>query len=261
MPRWRVTTWNVNGGRARLDHVVTYLAEREPDVLLLQETKVDDERFPKVPFLELGYHLEVHGHKGYAGVAIASRTPLAHVQRGFHAGEPDRACRILACDVAGVRVYNLYAPNGTELGSEAFAYKLAWFRRLRAELDQRARPTDPVLLAGDFNVAPADRDVYDPEALRGGLHVSDEERAALADLMGFGLSDCLRLHEERAGIYSWYDYRHGAFPRRHGMRIDLVLVTEPLATCCEGVEHDEGPRAWDSPSDHLPVTSTFRREP
>ena len=254
---WTVVTWNVNGIRARLDNVTAYLAERAPDVVLLQETKVDDARFPKVPFLELGYRVEVFGDGGYAGVAIASKDPMADVQRGFAEGEPDRACRILAATIRGVRVYALYAPNGTEIGSEAFAYKLAWFRRLRDELAARYSPDDPVLLGGDFNVVPDDRDVYDPEGLRGTLHLTDEERAALSELCGFGLVDCFRARSDAAGVYSWYDYRHAAFARRMGMRIDLLLATRPLADRCVEVIHDEGPRTWPSHSDRLPVAGRF----
>jgi len=254
---FRVVTWNVNGLRARIDNVSAYLAEKAPDVLLLQETKVDDARFPKVPFLELGYRVEAFGSGGYAGVAVVSKEPVTDVQRGFAEGPPDQAARILAVTVRGVRIYGLYAPNGTKLGSEAFSYKLAWFRRLRDEIAGRFAADDPVLLGGDFNVAPDDRDVYDPEGLRGTLHVSDEERAALADLCAIGLVDCFRSMSDEAGVYSWYDYRHAAFQRRMGMRIDLLLATRPLAERCRAVVHDEAPRAWPSPSDHLPVEGHF----
>ncbi|RMG95998.1 MAG: exodeoxyribonuclease III [Deltaproteobacteria bacterium] len=254
---WTVATWNVNGLRARIDNVSAYLAERAPDVLLMQETKVDDARFPKVPFLELGYRVEVHGDGGYAGVAIASKDPMDDVQRGFAEGEDDRACRILAATIRGVRVYCLYAPNGTEIGSDAFAYKLEWFRRLRRELSAKHDPSDLVLLGGDFNVAPDDRDVYDPEGLRGTLHVTDEEREVLAELCGFGLVDCFRAKSDEAGVYSWYDYRHAAYARRMGMRIDLLLATRPLVERCVEVVHFEEPRGWPSPSDHLPVEGRF----
>jgi exodeoxyribonuclease-3 len=247
----------VNSVRARLDHVSTYLAEHEADVVCLQETKVEDRLFPRVPFLELGYEVITHGSKGYAGVAVLTRREPGEVVRGFRDGPVDRHCRIMNVVVGGVRIYNLYVPNGTEVGSDAFAYKLGWLARLRAELDEHEDAGREIVLCGDFNVAPDDRDVFDPDHMRGQLHFSDDEHAALAELMDFGLHDCFRKHNQQARQYSWYDYRGGKFERGIGMRIDLVCATAPLYERCTEVRHDAEPRAWDTPSDHLPVTAVF----
>jgi exodeoxyribonuclease-3 len=252
-------TWNVNSIRARLDHVLAYLAEREPDVVCLQETKVEDRLFPRVPFLELGYHVAVHGSKGHAGVATLTKEVPRAVGMGFADGPSDRHCRILSLTVQDLRVYNVYVPNGTELGSEAFAYKLAWLDRLRDQLLRLENPAAPLVLVGDFNIAPEDRDVWDPEAMRDQLHASPEERAALRRLLGFGLEDCFRRLCADPGHFTWFDYRGGGFARAHGLRIDHVYATRPLAVRCRQVTHDPGPRGWDTPSDHLPVLARFDR--
>ncbi len=256
---WTLTTWNVNSIRARLDHVVTYLAEHEPDVMLLQETKVEDQLFPRVPFLELGYTVSIHGSKGYAGVATVSRSKPAEVGCGFGEGESDKHCRILNTLVDGVRIYNLYVPNGQELDSEAFAYKLGWLRRLGAELRDGYTSDDAIIVAGDFNIAPADADVHDPDGMRGQIHFSAAEHAALQDLLSFGLRDCFRVVSDAAGVFSWFDYRGRAFPRGAGLRIDHIYGTAPMVARLQRVEHDQEPRGWDTPSDHLPVTAWFAR--
>lgn len=250
-------SWNVNSVRMRLDHVLTYLADNEPDIVCLQETKVEDKLFPRVPFMELGYTVSIHGSKGYAGVATMTKQKPDEVHQGFREGKADKHCRILNVLVDGVRVYNLYVPNGTEVGSEAFEYKLGWIRQLRAELDAKEDAGGNVILVGDFNIAPDDRDVYDPEGLRGHLHTTDEERGALTELLGFGLGDCFRDRESDGGHYTWYDYRNNGFQRRLGMRIDHVYATQALRDRCTAVVHDDEPRGWESPSDHVPVTARF----
>lgn len=250
-------SWNVNSVRMRLDHVLTYLADHDPDVVCLQETKVEDKLFPRVPFMELGYTVHTHGSKGYAGVATMTKQRPSQVVTGFRDGERDKHCRILDVVVDGVRIYNLYVPNGTEIGSEAFAYKLGWIRRLRAELDAHERPDGDVILVGDFNIAPDDRDVYDADGLRGSLHCTPQERAALTELLEFGLADCFRCLEAGAGHYTWYDYRNNGFERGLGMRIDHVYATRSLQQRCTSVVHDSEPRGWESPSDHVPVTARF----
>lgn len=250
-------TWNVNGIRARLDDVLAVLSERSPDIACLQETKCEDKVFPRVPFMELGYTVTIHGAKGYAGVATLSKLPPTEVVRGFRDGDADPHSRILNTAVAGVRVYNLYVPNGTALGTDAFAYKLRWLARLREELDRHQQPGDEVLLCGDFNIAPDARDVVDPAALVGCTHFSPEEHAALAHLLAFGLQDCFRKHDERPAQFTWWDYRRGDFERNRGMRIDHVYATAPLYARSQSVEHDKTPRTWDAPSDHIPVIATF----
>lgn len=253
----RFATWNVNSIRARLDHVLTWLDQHEPDVLCLQETKVEDNLFPRVPFLELGYTVTLHGGRALCGVATMSKRKPTEVHAGFREAPADRQPRLLECVVDGVRIFNLYAPNGTELGSEAFAYKLEWFARLRAQLDARCDPGQPILLMGDFNIAPDDRDVWDPQLLRGRMLFTDEEHAALANLLGFGLHDAFRRLENGPGHFTWFDYRTGGFGRNEGLRIDLALASAGLIDRVVAVTHDHTPRGWDVPSDHVPVVVTL----
>lgn len=250
-------TWNVNSIRARLDQTLTYIDEHEPDVVCLQETKVEDKAFPRVPFMELGYTVSLHGSKGYAGVATLTKTRPAEVQPGFRQGPEDESPRLLNVLVDGVRVYNLYVPNGQAVGSEAFAYKLAWLRRLRGELDAHCVARDPILLCGDFNIAPDERDVYSVEAMQGHTHFTDQEHDALADLLAFGLSDCFRKHQPAGGHFTWFDYRGAAFERGAGLRIDHVYVTEALYERCVEVVQDLEPRGEDGASDHAPVRVRF----
>jgi len=252
-----VMTWNVNSVRARLDHVLTLLAEHEPDVVCLQETKVDDQLFPRVPFLEFGYTVNVHGSKSQAGVATLTKSKPEAVYSGFREGKADRHARVLEVCVGGVTIYNLYVPNGTTVGSDAYTYKLDWLARLRAQLDACHAPTDDVLLVGDFNVAPEPRDVWDPAAFEGKLQYTDAEKQALQQLVDFGLTDCLRDRDGSADMYTWYDFRTGGFERGQGIRIDHVYATAPLLSRCTGVVHDSEPRGWTKASDHVPVRATF----
>jgi exodeoxyribonuclease-3 len=254
---FRLLTWNVNSVRARLDHVLTYLAEHEPDVVCLQETKVEDHLFPRVPFMELGYTVEVYGGKTHAGVATLTKKKPDEVVCGFREGDEEKRKRVLFTRVDGVAIYNLYVPNGTKLGSDAFTYKLNWFKRLRAELDKEHAASEPLILCGDFNIAPAERDVFSVEEMQGQLHFTDDEHRVLGELLDFGLQDCFRkLHPAEPG-FTWFDYRGGAWRRRHGLRIDHVYATAPLYESCTAVAPDEEPRSWDSPSDHLPLGATF----
>ena len=252
-----IMSWNVNSIRARLDHVLTYLYDHQPDVVCLQETKVEDKLFPRVPFMELGYTVNLHGGKALAGVATMTKAKPTAVQRGFAEGEDDRHPRIIAVTLGELEVYNLYVPNGTELGSDAYAYKLAWLRRLRAELDAKHEASDSVVIVGDFNIAPDGRDVYDEERFVGSLLYTDEEHEALANLTAFGLEDCFRKHQPEGGHYTWYDYRTNGFELGEGLRIDHVYATAPMAQRCTEVVHDAKPRGWDVPSDHVPVTARF----
>lgn len=254
-----MASWNVNSIRARLDHVLTWISDHEPDVLCLQETKVEDALFPKVPFLELGYTVTIHGGRALAGVATLTKRPPEEIQLGFRDGERDQAPRVLETVVDGLRIYNLYAPNGTSVGSDAFAYKLQWYARLRAQLEARWRSDEALLLVGDFNVAPDDRDVWDLEYFQGRLQFTPEEHAALRELCSVGLHDCFRKHHPERGHYSWWDYRTNGFQRREGMRIDLALATEPLAARCVSAHYDHGPRRWEVPSDHAPLVVRFSR--
>ncbi len=252
-----VLTWNVNSIRARLDHVLTVLAEHEPDVVCLQETKVEDNLFPRVPFLEFGYTVSIHGSKSQAGVATLTKAKPDAVHAGFREGDKDRHARVLEVSIGGVSIYNLYVPNGTEVGSDAYEYKLRWLARLREQLDACHEPADDVLLVGDFNIAPEARDVWDPPYFEGRLQCTDKEKDALKNLVGFGLHDCFRHHEDAGGKFTWFDYRTGGFTRNEGIRIDHVYATEGLRDRCTSVVHDPEPRGWDVPSDHLPVRATF----
>lgn len=252
-----ITSWNVNSIRTRLDHVLTYLYDHQPDVVCLQETKVEDRLFPRVPFMELGYTVSLHGGKALAGVATLTKTAPDAVQCGFAEGEKDRHPRVLAVTLGDLKVYNLYTPNGTELGSDAFEYKLAWLQRLREELDATAKPSDSIVIVGDMNIAPDARDVYDAERFVGRLLFTDEEHAKLQHLIDFGLHDCFRRHEQEGGHYTWYDYRTNGYALGEGLRIDHVYATTPMAERCTEVVHDRKPRGWDTPSDHVPVTARF----
>jgi len=249
----RIATWNVNSVRMRLPRVVEWLGRQQPDVLCLQETKTVDADFPRGEFEALGYHVEVFGQKTYNGVALLSRTRALAVVRGLPDDPPDADRRLIGGVFEGVRVIGVYVPNGTEVGSERFAFKLAWFRRLREMLEASCSTGDPVLICGDFNVAPEDRDVHDPDAWRGRLLFHPDEQEALRHLMAWGLVDAFRLHETRGGHYTWWDYRAGAFHRGWGLRIDLVLMTEALAARCRSVTIDRDARKGEKPSDHAPV--------
>ena len=254
----KLATWNVNSIRARQERVLAWLGEHEPDVLCMQETKATDALFLDEPFVthELrarGYEAVHHGQKTYNGVAILARQPLGEVARGLDDGVADEQARLIAATCAGVRVISVYVPNGKAVGSDKYAYKLAWMKRLRAYLDRHCSPEQPVVLCGDFNVAPEARDVYDPEALAGDILCSDAERDALQHIVDWGLVDAFRLHHEEPGLYSWWDYRQLAFPKKRGLRIDMVYLSKPLAERCTGAAIDREARKGKGPSDHAPV--------
>ena len=249
-------TWNVNSVRARLDNVLAYLDEHEPDVVCLQETKVEDKLFPQVPFLEYGYTVTTHGTGGYAGVTTLTKGKPGEVVRGFTEGEEDTAPRLLQVRHGDTWVFNVYAPNGTSLGSEAFEHKLHWFGRLQDEARGRVSSGE-LVVCGDFNVAPDERDVWDLAAMQGRLHFTEVEHRALAELRGVGLHDCYRNLVSEGGNFTWFDYRNASFERGHGLRIDHVYATTGLRDRCQEVVHDAEPRGWDNPSDHLPVRAVF----
>ncbi len=249
----RIATWNVNSLKARLERVTAWMAEARPDVLCLQETKLADAAFPSAAFEALGYQSAHHGDGQWNGVAVVSRVGLDDVRPGFGGPADAAGCRLLAATCAGVRVHSVYVPNGRSVGSEHFEEKLRWFAALRELLGSCCSPGDPIAVCGDVNVAPEDHDVWDPAALVGSTHVTVEERQALADLCSWGLVDAFRLHQPDAGIYSWWDYRGGSFHRRQGMRIDLVLVSQPLAERVSWALVDRNERKGAQPSDHAPV--------
>lgn len=258
----RIATWNVNSIRVRIDQVCDWLAGADVDVLCMQELKAVDEEFPAARFADLGYASVSHGQPTYNGVAIVSRVGIDDPVPGFADGaEPDPQARLLRATCGGVRVMSAYCPNGEALDSPKFAYKREWFERLRAALDTQEDPAGDFVVVGDFNITPDDRDVWDPERLRGTIHCSDEERDWLRHLQGWGLTDCLRKHHEEAGIYSWWDYRMLAYQKRRGLRIDLVLASAPLAARCTACVVDKAPRKLPRPSDHAPVVADFAPGP
>lgn len=256
----KIATWNINSVRARIDRLLQWLETARPDVLCLQELKCHDEAFPMADIEAAGYSAAVYGQKTYNGVAILARRPLAleNVQRGIVDEVEDDHARVLAATISGVRVFSLYAPNGQAVGAPAYEYKLAWYRRLRAYLDVCAQPSEPLVLCGDFNVAPEDRDVHDPVTWLGSVLVSDPERAALRYLVDFGLVDTFRQHHQEAGRYSWWDYQQLSFPRNAGLRIDFVLATSPLGLQCVDANIDREARKGKRPSDHAPVWADFQ---
>lgn len=252
-----LATWNINSIRMRLPRLLDWLQRRQPDIVCLQETKVVDPDFPAEPIRALGYHCLVSGQKTYNGVAILSRSPAEDPLNVLPGDPSDEERRFLAGTFGGVRVIDIYAPNGGEVGSPKYDFKLRWYDRLRAYLESSMRPGLQLALCGDFNVAPEDRDVWDPEKWRGQILFSEPEKAALARVAGCGLTDALRLHHPEGGLYTWWDYRAGAFHRGWGLRIDHILLSASLAEKCVAVEIDRDERKGEKPSDHAPVLAKF----
>jgi exodeoxyribonuclease III len=251
----RLATWNINSLNARVNRVEEWVSYAAPDVLCLQETKLGDAAFPALTFGEWGYETVHHGQGQWNGVAIASRVGLADVVHGFAPGiEPDTEARIVSAVCGGVRVVSVYVPNGRAVGHEQYQYKLEWLERLRRHVDAIASPDSEVLVAGDFNIAPADADVYDPAAFAGETHVSEPEREQLERLQSWGLTDLFRLVYPDAGrVFSWWDYRRGDFHEGRGMRIDLMLGTVPVASRTRYALIDRHARKGKLPSDHAPL--------
>jgi exodeoxyribonuclease-3 len=249
----KVASWNVNGIRARVESVGAWLGRHEPDVLCLQETKVKDDEFPFEEFARFGYAVRVAGQAGYNGVAIASRHPLGDVKVGLFDDGPDAERRVIAATVFGVRIVDVYVPNGKGVTLPSFVEKLRWLERLRITLDLADDPARDLVLCGDFNVARDERDVFDPVRLRGELHFHPDERRALARVLDFGLFDAFRqLHPEERR-FSWWDYRAGDFRANRGLRIDYVFLNASLAARLRRAEIDAEPRGLPKPSDHAPV--------
>lgn len=255
----KIATWNVNSIRARHDRLLAVLARHQPDVLCLQELKLEEDKFPFEPLRDAGYHAACVGQKTYNGVAILSRTPLEDVRRGMGDGDAnDDQARLISARVHGVRVYSAYFPNGGEPSSPKFAYKLAWMARLARKLRAEHAPDEPLALTGDFNVAPSDLDVKNPEKWADTVLCRPEVRRALEEIRGFGLVDSLRrLRPDAPGLYSYWDYQMLGFPKNDGLRIDHVDVTEPLARRLSEVTIDREERKGKQPSDHAPVIATF----
>jgi len=248
----KVASWNVNSLNVRMPHLSTWLAAAAPDIVALQETKLEDAKFPREALTTLGYHSVFSGQKTYNGVALLTREPVRDVVTDIP-GLDDPQRRILIGSVGDLRVVNLYVVNGQAVGSEKYAYKLHWLARVRDYLAAELQHFPQMIVMGDFNIAPQDRDVHDPAAWHEQILCSTAERAALAQLQALGLHDSFRLFEAEAGHYSWWDYRQGAFRRNLGLRIDLILVSEALRARCSGASIERAPRTWERASDHTPV--------
>lgn len=253
---FKIATWNVNSLRVRLPHLNDWLLQATPDVVALQETKLEDKNFPLAEIQQAGYQVVYSGQKTYNGVALLSRMPVAEVVTDIP-GLDDHQRRILVATINNIRVINLYVPNGSSVDSEKYFYKLNWLEKITDYIQQQLKQYQQVVTLGDFNIAPEDRDVHDPKAWEGSVLVSERERAALQKLLSLGLQDCFRLFNQEAGQYSWWDYRMGAFRRNNGLRIDHLLLSQPLAAKCTECTIDKLPRTWERPSDHTPVIATF----
>ncbi len=249
----KLATWNVNSIRARLARLLDWLGRAAPDVVCLQELKVPDDDFPVAELREAGYQAVFHGQRTYNGVAILSRTESEDVTRGFDGVGDEEQARLISARVSGIRIISAYFPNGQTVGSDKWAYKLAWMARLKDHLAAHYSPTEPLALLGDFNVAPEDRDVARPDEWRESVLCHQEARAGLRAIADWGLIDSMRLHEEGPGPWSWWDYRMLAFPKGNGLRIDHVYVTRPVADRCTKAWVERNERKGKLPSDHAPV--------
>ncbi len=252
----KIASWNVNSLNVRLPHVLAWCGVASPDILALQETKLTNDRFPVDELLEAGYQSVFSGQKTYNGVAILSREPATDIVTDIN-GLDDPQRRILGASIGDVRIINLYVVNGSEVGSEKYAYKLHWLEQVIRWISIEMQNHEKVVVLGDFNIAPEDRDVHDPDSWRDKILCSEPERDALQRIMDLGLSDTFRQFEQEEKIWSWWDYRQAAFRRNMGLRIDLVLASHALAEVCSAAYVDKEPRRQDRPSDHAPAIAEF----
>lgn len=251
-----IATWNVNSLRVRLPQLLDWLGANQPDIIALQETKLLDAAFPAAEIGAAGYQVAFNGQKTYNGVAILARSPLSETVIEIP-GFDDAQRRVLAVSCGPVRVVNLYVPNGQAPGSEKYEYKLRWLKALRLWLRAELSQYPALLVLGDFNIAPEDCDVHDPQAWVGSVHVSEPERAALGELLRIGFIDVFRQFDQPPRSFSWWDYRAGALRRDHGLRIDLILASAGLAARCTGCRIDRVARSAERASDHAPVIASF----
>jgi exodeoxyribonuclease-3 len=256
----KIATWNVNSLKVRLPHVLDWLAVTQADVLCLQETKMEDKVFPYAELEAAGYHAAHNGQKTYNGVAILARGTLEDVRYDIP-NFADEQKRVLAATVNGVRVVCAYMPNGQAVGSDKYDYKLRWLAALAESLREELLRWPQLALLGDYNIAPEDRDVHDPAAWKDQVLCSAPERAAFRRFLDLGLVDAFRIFEQPEKIYSWWDYRQMGFRRNHGLRIDHILLSKPLADACQACVIDKAPRKLERPSDHAPVMVMVGSEP
>ena len=253
----RLATWNVNSLKARMERVEAWLGDVNPDVVCLQETKMADGAFPAMAFAALGYESVHHGEGRWNGVAILSKLGVEEVVAGFGDGDDDPEARLVWARCGPVRVASAYVPNGRSLDHDHYRYKLNWLERLRNQLETDLDPSEPVVVAGDFNIAPTDEDVWDPTQFVDATHTSRPEREALERIMEWGLVDTFRRQHREPDLYSWWDYRAGRFHKHQGMRIDLVLASSALADRVRFATIDRNARKGQQPSDHAPVIIDF----
>lgn len=251
-----IGTWNVNSIKVRMQHLTQWVSEHQPDVLAIQETKIQDKDFPTQLFNDLHYHVIYSGQKTYNGVAIASRQPLEQCVIDLP-GVDSAQKRFMAATVNNIRVINIYVPNGQTVDSEKYLYKLDWLTALKNYIEEQLNQHPQLLLLGDYNIAPEDRDVHDPKAWEGQVLVSEKERKSFQTLQQLGLVDTFRLFEHEKVIYSWWDYRALGLQLNRGLRIDHILASKSLSQHCISCEIDKAPRKWPQPSDHAPVLAQF----
>jgi exodeoxyribonuclease-3 len=252
----KIATWNVNSLRVRLPQVLQWLESEQPDLLALQETKLTDDQFPEPDILAAGYHAVFSGQKTYNGVAVLGRNPLTDIVTDIP-GLDDTQRRVLAVSYGDVRLIDLYVPNGESVGSDKYQYKLHWLDKLSAWLMSELQAYPNLVAVGDFNIAPADADVHDPELWKDSVLFSEPERAAFQRLLDLGLCDSFRRFEQPEKSFSWWDYRMNAFRRNIGLRIDHILASKTLCEACATCRIDKTPRGWERPSDHAPVVAEF----
>jgi len=264
----KITTWNVNSIRARLESVFRWLKKEQPDICCFQELKCQEHQFPILEFQTLGYQCLIHGQKARNGVAIISKSTPTKIQKGFLNKFDEENSRLITAEIDGINLINVYVPNGQDPDLPAFEYKRTFFKELRSFLSQNfnnsSRPVrsnrkgrskeDKIIVCGDFNVAPEDEDVFDPNYMRGKICFHPDEQADFEYLKSWGLTDIFRQLHPEGNFFSWWDYRAGGFPRNRGMRLDHFLVSAPIVEICKTCEIDKEPRGWEKPSDHVPVT-------
>jgi len=252
----KIATWNVNSMNVRLPHVLEWLAANRPDILVLQELKQLTDAFPAEALSEVGYSSIANGQKTYNGVAVISRTQATDPITEFP-GFDDPQRRVLAATISGIRIVDLYVPNGQAVGTEKYEYKLSWLAALRDFLQGELSRHEKLVVLGDFNIAPADEDVHDAEKWGAAILCSPLERKALRELLDLGLSDVFRKFDQPEKAFSWWDYRAAGFRRNAGLRIDLILTSDAMTKCCSASYINKEPRAWERPSDHAPVVAEF----
>ena len=253
---FKIATWNVNSLKVRLPHVLQWLEQEQPDVLALQETKSIDENFPVDAINDAGYHVSFIGQKTYNGVATLCKSEIETLANCLPDYD-DEQRRVLATKTDDIVVLNLYVPNGSEVGSDKYHYKLEWFSKLHPFIKQLQKDNDNLIIVGDFNIAPEDEDVHDPEEWKDSVLVSDPERSEFKKLLAHGFTDCFRLFDQEEKSFSWWDYRAAAFRRNRGLRIDHILASQTLSGVCKACYIDKAPRKLERPSDHTPVVAEF----